>query len=265
MHGFTPTAGSLRLATLALALASVLAAPGAATAQVRLFGHVIDNQTSEPIVGAQVILVDNRGRWVEAHTTTAAGEFDFTVKRDGAYRLRGSRLGYRDNTTPRLFLGEHSAIRVELRLDVDAILLAPLEIVARSPARSSPVLENYNARLKSGLGTFVTREQIERARVGRVTDVLATVSGIRLESAGGAGNRRVIYMRQACPAQVFIDGFLLNRPGASIAVDDVVSPGSVEGIEIYGGFGTVPAEFLNPNARCGVVAIWTRRGRSGGG
>ena len=43
-------------------------------------------------------------------------------------------------------------------------------------------------------------------------------------------------------------------------IDEVISPGSVEGIEVYRGLSTVPAEFLNPDAECGVIAIWTRRG-----
>jgi hypothetical protein len=67
-----------------------------------------------------------------------------------------------------------------------------------------------------------------------------------------------------CATQIFVDGFLVNRGGPGgvndIRLDDVVSPGSVEGIEIYRGLSTVPAEFLNADAACGVIAVWTRRG-----
>jgi hypothetical protein len=45
-----------------------------------------------------------------------------------------------------------------------------------------------------------------------------------------------------------------------VSVDDLVAPGAIEGIELYRGTATIPAEFLTPQARCGVVAIWTRRG-----
>ena len=65
-----------------------------------------------------------------------------------------------------------------------------------------------------------------------------------------------------------MDGFLINRREASVLgarpmdyrIDDMVLPSSVEGIEIYRGLSTVPPEFLNPDAECGVIAIWTRRG-----
>jgi hypothetical protein len=45
-------------------------------------------------------------------------------------------------------------------------------------------------------------------------------------------------------------------------IDDVVTPNVTEGIEVYRGVATVPPEILSPDAMCGVVAIWTRRGRS---
>jgi hypothetical protein len=37
----------------------------------------------------------------------------------------------------------------------------------------------------------------------------------------------------------------------------------VEAIEVFKGLGSVPPEFLNVYARCGVIAIWTRRSLEG--
>jgi hypothetical protein len=74
---------------------------------------------------------------------------------------------------------------------------------------------------------------------------------------------------RGCPVQVFVDGLLMTASvmdasgateNAGAAIDDFVSPLSVEGIEVYRGLSTVPPEFLTPEADCGVVAIWTRRG-----
>jgi hypothetical protein len=238
---------------------------GAATplaAQVRLYGRVADERTGASIDGARVTLLDERGRRIGAQTVEADGEFEFFVKRHGRHFIHAARLGYRENTSPALRLGEHSLLRVELRLDPDAVLLAPLEVMARAQSRTSPVLANYEARLRAGIGTFVTRQEIERLRPSRITDVLATLPGVHLQSSGGAGHSRTVYMSRAvnCAAQVFIDGFLMNRLAGAVSVDDLVSPASVEGIEVYRGMATVPAEFVTPQARCGVVAIWTRRG-----
>jgi hypothetical protein len=50
-----------------------------------------------------------------------------------------------------------------------------------------------------------------------------------------------------------------DRPGGDIQVDDLVSPLDVEAVEVFRGLSSVPPEFLTPEARCGVIAIWTRR------
>jgi hypothetical protein len=259
------------LLTLVLATAA-LGLPHAAAAQVFLTGRVVDEDTSLPITGVRVVLLDNSGRHVASRGSDDDGAFHFSVRREGPYQLRASRIGYQETTTPRLWLGEHQFVEVELRLHPDAVLLAPLEVVARSPStRTSAVLDGFYTRHRSSAaGIFITREEIEQRRPAFVSDLLATVPGVHLVSAG-RGTRRAVYMsraigREACPAQIFVDGFLFNRrlgmtgvdPG--LVIDDAVNPGSVEGIEIYKGIGGVPAEFLNPDSRCGVVAIWTRRG-----
>ena len=35
---------------------------------------------------------------------------------------------------------------------------------------------------------------------------------------------------------------------------------AVELVEVFRGISEMPAEFANPDLRCGAVAIWTRRG-----
>jgi outer membrane receptor for ferrienterochelin and colicin len=94
------------------------------------------------------------------------------------------------------------------------------------------------------------------------------VPGVHLRSSG-RGLRREVYMGRTgdyCPAQIFVDGFLLNGRSrltgdTEFTIDDAVSPASIEGIEVYRGLSSVPAEFLNPDSRCGVVVVWTRRDR----
>jgi hypothetical protein len=252
----------MHVLTCLLSAAVLFGAATPLSAQVRLYGRVADERTGEPIAGARVTLLNEYGRRVGSLSAGDDGEFEFFIKRHGRHYLHASRIGYRENTSPGLRIGEHSLLRVELRLDPDAVLLAPLEVVARAQSRTSPVLASYEARLRAGIGTFVTRQEIERLRPSRLTDVLATLPGVHLESAGGAGHSRTVHISRAvnCAAQVFVDGFLMNRLPGTVSVDDLVAPGAIEGIELYRGTATIPAEFLTPQARCGVVAIWTRRG-----
>jgi hypothetical protein len=260
----------MRYASLTL-FAVLLLAAAPLHAQIYLDGAVLEAETGAPVVGAIIEVVDRAQRVVARAVTDPEGLFTTSLQRDGAYRLRANRLGFQAAITPLLHTDGYDHLVVEIRLDPEAVLLAPLEILGRSARAISPVLEGFTARARVGLGYFITRDDIENRRPGRVTDLLASVPGVSLESSG-TGTRRTVTMSRSriggmrnCPVQVFIDGRLLNRSVSSgrdigLSIDDVVSPGSVEGIEVYRGISGIPAEFLNTDARCGVVAIWTRRG-----
>jgi outer membrane cobalamin receptor len=104
---------------------------------------------------------------------------------------------------------------------------------------------------------FITRDDIERRGPFRVSDLLGDRGW--LEYADGHGVAVVNRRTQSEPA-VYLDGHRLVeecKHGAAEAVN-LVHPGDVEGIEIYSGPATTPAEFSGSTARCGVIAIWTR-------
>ena len=258
-----------------LALAAVTAAvPGAAHGQagdsIRLQGRVVEAESVEPIAFVEITVLDRELRLLGKTQSDKEGFFSATVPTDEkGVHLLAQRIGYREAQTPFLWFDEYDAFQLEIRLDREALLLAPLEVVARSRSQS-PVLQNFEARREQGLGHYITRDQIEEANPRMVTDLLVRVPGVRLQS-GGSGLRRVVQISRAssvlsCPTQVYIDGMRVNTdmgpPEARmVAIDDYVDPGSVEGIEVYRGLSTVPAQFLNEYAKCGVVVIWTRRGR----
>jgi hypothetical protein len=237
-----------------------------------IIGRVIDDNTGAPIGGARVEFMDELRRPIRSTITDQDGTFRIPDVRGGPFVLRASRIGYRATVTPRWRIQGGEVLQVEVRMDVEAVLLAPLEIVAQRRAQPSPVLEGFRARMASGLGYFVTRADIEARNPSMITDMLTMVPGVHLEGSG-SGLRRTIHVGRAganrCPAQIFVDGFLFNRPtpfgqDQGFVLDDAVTPSSVEGIEVYRGMAGVPAEFLNPNSRCGVVVIWTRRGGPAG-
>ena len=257
---------------LAAALVTCAAPAERASAQVRgeirLFGRVIDNETTDPIPGAIVELLNSRGSALGQALTNDHGAFVFIVPQHAGYRFRASRIGYRRANTPTLWTEEHDTLHVEIRLDHEAVLLAPLEVTAWSRrVRPSPVTEGFRDRMASGLGYFVTREDVLERKPLYATDMLTSIPGVQLRSSGRGTSREIFLPRTGanCPAQVFVDGLLLNgggtdMGGSSFTLDDAVAPGSIEGIEVYHGLASVPAEFLNPESRCGAVVVWTRRG-----
>lgn len=251
------------------ALLLLLCAPSL-SAQVQLHGRVIDNVSLQPVPAATVILQNANGRKLEQQTSNEAGAFVFQFTKESNVRLRVDHIGYPQALTPLIPLGEYSTYQVEVRLDSASVLLAPLEVVARSRSDRGPTLAGFDHRRTTGVGWFATREEIQRDNPSLLTNYLSTVSGVTLATSGG---RRIIFMSRAkCPAQIYIDGLLMNRqilqPGRRMtsrsndyfSIDEAVSPGAVEGIELYQGISKVPSEFLSPESACGVVAIWTRRG-----
>lgn len=251
------------MALLAIPVPAAAAVSQAPQDSVLLIGQVVEEEGGAPIPFAELTLLDRRGRVIGRSQSHDRGGFSFVARDRVGVSIRAERLGYQENETPFLWFDGHDFFQVELRLDRDAILLAPLEVIARSGGDGSSVLANFHHRRVRGFGFYFTREDIERTPANLVTDLLARVPGVRLVSTG-PGNRRVIEMSRAasprgCPAQVYVDGMHITRGGASAPIDAVVSIAAVQGLEVYRGLATVPAEFLSPEAECGVIAIWTRR------
>ncbi|UCC73545.1 MAG: TonB-dependent receptor plug domain-containing protein [Gemmatimonadota bacterium] len=248
----------LTATTLCVAGLAVVWAP-AVGQTVRVKGRVIEDESELPIDGVRVTLISIDDRRLEIAYTDELGSFEFAVRYRSGVKLRADRIGYKETLTPTLHFDDHDFFRVEIRMKVDAVLLAPLEVVGRSRS-FSPVHANFEHRRLTGSGWYITRSDIEELKPSYVTDLLATVPGVRLVSSGSGHRRMPTFGRiPGCYAQVYVDGFQINR-GPGFTIDDVVLPGSVEGIEVYRGLATVPAEYLSPDAICGVVAIWTRRG-----
>jgi hypothetical protein len=255
-----------------MALAVCAVAPS--RAQVVLEGHVIDDVSTERLGGAKVLLINERNKPVAYTVTDPAGYFHFSRSDNGWYRLEVMAVGYRRTLTPFLWwMMDRNYAELIVRLAPTTVLLAPLEVVAMSPRVTSPVLENVEHRRTRGFGLQITRQQIEERRPARVSDVLLEVPGVYAQRRGTGASGRTLYMGRAllglgggeCAVQVFLDGRLATRdaPGGDVFVDDLVSPLDIETIEVFRGLGSIPPEFLTPQARCGVIAIWTKRSHEG--
>jgi hypothetical protein len=257
---------------LLLVLLLCLSFPGPADAQVHILGRVLEDKTGRPISSAEVALQDVDGYPLSRVVTDEGGNFEFFVRGASAVKIKAGRMGYKEVTTPKLSFENRRLFHLEVRLDPDAILLAPLVIVSASEVIQNAIQDGFQQRLVNGLGHYITRDDVEARNPMLVTDLLRDVPGITL-SGGSVGNRPSIRMVRAsnrnCATQIWVDGMLINARGIStngslspmdFRIDDVVTPASIEGIEVYRGLSTVPPEFLNRDADCGVIAIWTKRG-----
>lgn len=265
-----PATRQLVFAALVLGIALLAGIPQTSRAQVVLQGRVLDDASGLSISGARVLLLNRWRKVVGYSVTDESGRFRFERRRPDMFRLEAQAIGYQETVTPIVWMTmDRDSTEMELRLNRFAVLLAPLEITGMSSSRPSAVLENVQHRMSSGFGYHLRREDIEETGATHITDVIAAMPGVHFGSGRSAAGGRSIYIGRAlpgrpggCPAQVYVDGMLANSGGerSNVMIDDLVSPLDVEVIEVFKGLATVPPEFLNDGARCGVVAIWTRRG-----
>lgn len=237
-----------------VALLGVIACGTLVRAQGASVRGVVRDTLGLAIAGAEVTVEGGRGG-------TVSGE-------DGSYVLRGVEVGNRRLRVRRLGF-RPAAMDIEVPADglsaVDIQLvqvvqqLAPVAVLARKDAFEYR-LAGFYERQERKVGHFVSRERIERTHSFSFTDLLREIPGVKIRPIGSI--IKAVRLRGAsCPPLVFLDG--TPAPAAEFDLESI-DPAMVEGVEVYSGSATVPAEFAGPRNldRCGVVAIWSRPFRS---
>ena len=214
-------------------------------ARAPVIGLVVDS-LGGPIAGAQV---DIEGTFHRT-TTDSAGHFRLIQVEAGRLRLNVRRLGFLPATLF-LHLTADGARQV-------MVTCATPEILARGRGRSTPGLRRRLAgseQIGNGSTGISLRGNDERSSSARLADVLRQLPSIRIRPVRGLGT--MAFIRGAsCPPLVYVDGVPANAGPFDL---DLIDLGSVEGIEVYGGLGSVPGEFAAARGdRCGVIAIWSR-------
>ena len=232
--------------------------PAAGRAQTGTVAGVVRDSTGSGVIGAQVLVVGTNSRAV-----TGA---------DGAYLMRGvplgpanvsiRRLGFRTGTVA-IVVTDTATAHGDLVL---ADIAHTLSIVAvRGAASREPYderLSGYNVRRQRSGGHFITREQIEANPNFHLVDALRRMPGVRVVALRGSAGRSIVLGGANCPPTVFVDGFAASAGSVDLDMFDLAS---AEGVEVYSGSSSIPAELLPPQGqeRCGVIAIWGRPARPG--
>lgn len=247
-------------ATVGIAFAFLFAA--SAEAQIVL-GQVVEDGTDNPVATASVSLLDNRNNVIRQAVADSTGHFFLKASEAGHYRLRVSAIGYETVLTPGLDVDFAEQYQVRVVLSPDAVLLAPLEVVARSrPLLAGMTLQGYQERREKGLGFAITAEDIEQRHGRAVTDMLRMVPGVRVEWTFG-GSRVSIPSaatrlgQRSCDVKVFLDG--LEFAWGASTLDDIPTY-DIHAIEVFRSLAELPPELAGPDAQCGVIAVWTKRG-----
>ena len=235
---------------------------GAQGPYARLRGVIQDAATQAPLAGVRVVIAAT-GRFA---TSDSLGRFEVPDLPSGIIRFFFNAEGYPRTTVVLAFAkGETMAQRFELEANTvlsaaDSVAereriqrLAQVDITAE-PSRGVRY-EDFERRLKTGRGQYVTREEIEARNYNNLGDAARVLRGVLVECGGPRGCQiRMARAGQACYPEFIVDGRPDNVFGPMVAIRDV------EGLEFYTGASDVPGEFAGANAACGVVVIWTRNG-----
>ena len=242
-----------------------LLAPAVALAQpVGTVRGLVRDSLGGVVSSAHVSIKGFRGPG-SAATTDSDGSFRLTAIPPGGAVLEVRRLGYRPLSTPVTIVAGNE-LRVDVELAALPEQLAPVQVRRRAEVYDSR-LAGFNARKSKHVGYFVTREKLDRMSSARFVDALREIPGVSFRTLRG-GVITVSLRGARCAPMFYMDGF----PATAGAMDlDMIDLSGVEGIEIYAGMSSIPAEFMSVvgGEKCGVIAVWSRptraRKQRGGG
>ena len=250
--------------TTALAAQSPPPAPAPSQAHTTTLSGVITNPNGFPVPRAEVIIA---GIDLKA-TTNAAGIYEFFAAPTGKIKIVARRLGF-EPAEERVTLeaGRHKQVDFELKAIPEL-----LDSVMVREAGGNGRMADFWARRMTGVGAFITRADIERRRPHQPSDLLRTVTGVKVVMGESGFDRATISMgrntllsrsgRTAgatlandCKVSYYVDGS--SVPSGTFHMDDM-SALLIEAIEVYRGPAETPARLRQRDTACGVIVIWTR-------
>ena len=188
--------------------------------------------------------VEARECLAEAHAS--AGEFALSGLPAGTQTLEVRVIGF-----------EPKRRTVELRRDsltkLDVVLDRPVQTLdaVKVYGTGNVAMAEFERRLKSGWGHFLTPNDIANRHATRATDLFRMIPGVRVapmrRSFGNA-----ILMRGNCRPTVYLNGMRMDD-NAATEIDDLANPEEITGVEVYTAAGR-PAEFWGNS--CGSVVLW---------
>jgi hypothetical protein len=211
------------------------------------------------VEAVRVQLLSAAGDSLSVGFTDRFGDYRMRAPGPGEYRLRASRVGVGVVVTPSFTLREAGTEVVDLALTFTAIELDPLLVHQRpfrwwerdKPAGHWEFWERREFYERLGSGRFLSDGEARRfrdlnelvylhaPRILRCSGRVALlVDGIRFPEAG------------------------LQIQGGTLLLDraDLFRMDQVEHVELYPGGLRVPGELVGPGSRCGVIAVWLKRG-----
>ena len=212
---------------------------------------VVRDSSGTAVEGAQVSV-----KGVDIHGESGAGgEFLFAKASAGPMMIHVRRIGFLpESATVNVLAG--TTINAEFTLRRLVVALTPVVITGRREITGR--MAGFYQRMSRGHGHFFTREQVDKRNPANMTDLFRMIPGVRVDTRGF--NNQVRFRGARCAPLTWLDGSPLYAGEFDL---DSVDPRSFEGIEIYSGAASVPAEYQGNrslSSACGTIILWSKQG-----
>lgn len=251
-----------RLACLAL-----IAVP--LSAQTRITGVVKEDSSNRPLPFAEVG-IEKSARLAR---TDSAGRYVLDSP-SGTQIVLFKLVGYRPLRV-RVNVKQDDTTQVDAAMvpDRGGRTLDPVSVTGRMPVRGLG-RDGFEVRRANGLGKFIDSTELRRAEGRNLADFLRGSTGVRMVEF--RNQTAFIEVRAASPIQLGMDGspncwvsviydnVTIYKTGSRSPPPDFRKDFSVQGldaIEYYKNRAETPQEFSGLGDACGVMVLWSRRGR----
>lgn len=237
--------------SLGLAAALVLAAPAPARAQPQpetsgVIGRIFDERTNEVLIQV-VLLVDSVRRDLPV---SSQGRFVLTNLAPGRHRVEIRHIGYRPHVLD-ILLAPGQVLERQFAMVFTGDRLPELSVESRN-SKLLTRFADFERRKTTGMGAYITRDEIRARGYMSMGDALRTIKGVRVNCGVIECRIHMVRSSPGCFPTYYVDGRLARSFAESTPISDV------QGIEVYRGASEAPGEFTGSGAMCGVIAIWTR-------
>jgi hypothetical protein len=257
--------------------------PGALQAQPDSVRAVVEGRVTDPRGNpiSQVELIWQTDK--RSVLSRADGSFSLSVPVRGETVVLVRRIGYNAQAL-RVDLSR-GMWRGDIVMQPGSYVLPDVVLNARAakPAAyaGTSKYDGFFQRQRLGLGTFITREQIEKLNAASTLEILRGIPGIAVDvgNPGYPGSADIHIARcqsnsgyrRVGKTTVWIDGHMLLETQSSdtgehgpeaLKLAELLSriaPGNIELVEVYRGVSEIPGEFHYDG--CAAIVIWTRYNR----